>query len=879
MRPYAQSPEHVFRDVKSSPQGLTGAEAQRRLQTYGPNRVEEAPRPGFFRILLKQFASPLVWILLVAVALSALLKEWVDVGVIGGIVLANAIIGTSTELRAEEAIAHLKKFLAPHAKVIRDGREQEISAEQLVPGDILLLATGDKVTADARLFEVVNMHTQEAVLTGESVPVRKDPKLLPEDTPLAERKNMSFTGTIITAGHAKAIVFATGMNTEIGHIAKLIQKAEPPPTPLQLQLQNLAKVLTIAVIVIAVAIFGLGIGVGRSWFEMFKIAIALAVAVIPEGLPAVVTIALAIGVRRMTRKNALVRHLPSVETLGACTVICSDKTGTLTHNEMTVRALWFQGQNINVTGSGYDPEGSFTDKPKDIDLLLRIGALNNDAKIHQENDRWIALGDPTEAALIVSAQKAGMDPGELNERYPRIGEIEFTSESKCMTTAHRTPKGTTITLKGAPEVVLDKCTRALWHGRVVRLTPALRKQALAAAESFAEKALRVLGFAYKSVTAEQQQAKWEHDLIFIGLQAMIDPPRPEVGDAIKQCETAGIKVIMVTGDHLTTAKAIAKELGITGNAMTGKELDHLNHTRLEGVVEEIGVFARVEPRHKIAIVDALKAKGHVVAMTGDGVNDAPALRKADIGISMGITGTDVAKEASEMVLADDNFASIVGAVEEGRVIFDNIKKFVEYLLSSNLGELLVVVVGMILGAFLGLPLPVLALQLLWINLITDGLPALSLGIEPPEPKIMSRKPLKVEEKILSKKRGLRMFLIGAVMLIGTIGVFFSAEPQTTENIPHAQTLAFTTLVLFQMFNALNLRSEKLSLFKIGLFSNPKLWGAIAISVVMQIVVVHTPFMNLLFDTIPLTLVDWLICTAIAASVLVIGELLKLFASR
>jgi Ca2+-transporting ATPase len=863
---FDQSVPAVLRDLKvSAERGLSDAEAKQRLSEYGPNSIEEAHKISLLKIFMGQFASPIVWILLAAMVISAVVEEWTDFWVIAAIVVLNAVLGCVQEYRAEAAIEALKKMVSLRAKVLRDGKVTEVDASELVPGDVVLFETGDKVPADARLIEVVNLATQEAALTGESTPVMKNTDVLNDHIAVADQRNMVFSSTIITNGRGKAVVVSTGMQTEIGKIAKLIKEAKSEPTPLQKKLSSLSKLLAVIVILIAIVVFGAGVFYGLPAFDMFLASIALAVAAIPEGLPAVVTVALALGVQKMARQNALMRKLPAVETLGACSVICADKTGTMTHNQMTVKHVYANQESVAVSGSGYSPEGRFMKEPLNFSLLLKIGALNNNAKVTQDGNDWKVIGDPTEAALIVSARKAGINVEQLNLTYPRMKEVEFTSERKIMTTVHKSNKKMYVFTKGAPEVVVRLCTKQLVNGKLVRFSRSDAEKVLAMNEAYANKALRVLAFAYKETTPGAKE-KLESDLVFVGLQAMIDPPRYEVKAAIEKCKTAGIKVVMITGDHLSTAKAIAKELGIEGRAITGVDLDHID---LDSHVEYIGVYARVNPAHKLKIVEALQKKGHVVAMTGDGVNDAPALKKADLGIAMGISGTDVAKEASAMVLADDNFASIVKAVEEGRVIFDNIKKFVEYLLSSNMGEVLTLFAGIILGW----PLPVTALMILWINLITDGAPALALGIEPPEPGVMRRHPRKVEENIVNKSRGTMIFLIGLIMMLATLFVFDYYGPDV--QLAKAQTMAFTTLMLLQMFNVLNQRSESNSLFQIGVFKNKWLWLAIIASVGLQLFVVEVPFMQQLFGTVHLALKDWLIAAGLASGVLVFGEVVKL----
>ena len=860
---HAITQQEVFQKLNANAKGLTQVEANRRLEKYGANELVEKKKKSAFMQFLKQFQSPIVWILIGATIISVILGEDADAIVIVILLIINAILGFIQESRAEKSIEALKRMASLHTTVLRDGRETEIEATKLVPGDIILLETGNKVPADARLLENVNFETQEAALTGESLPVKKDLNLSAEKSVLGDRKNMVFSGTIVTKGRAKAIVVATGMNSELGKIAGLIQETEEPPTPLQVKLEQLGKWLGIMVLVICGIVFLAGWLRGEdTLLDMFINAVALAVAAIPEGLPAVVTIALALGVQRMIKRHALVRKLPSVETLGCTTVICTDKTGTLTKNEMTVKKLFVDAEVINVTGIGYETKGSFSANTKDRDFLLRIGTLNNDARV--EYGAGKVMGDPTEACLIVAAAKAGFKKEELEKDQPRIGEIQFDSIRKRMTTIHSQDNKTMAYMKGAPDIILTMCKYILLHGEVEELTPEWRKKILATNEIFAENALRVLGFAYREVRQERSEQEVERSMIFVGLQGMIDPPREEVKDAIARCHHAGIRVVMVTGDYIGTAEAIAKELGIEGEAVQGDQIEKIN---LDSAVSTISIYARVNPEHKAMILEALQKQGEVVAMTGDGVNDAPALKKANIGIAMGITGTDVAREASQMILTDDNFASIVNAVEEGRTIYDNIRKFVEYLLSSNIGEVLTIFVAIMLN----MPLPLVAIQLLWINLVTDGLPALALGLEPAEDGIMERRPRKVSETILNKKRGIYLFGTGIVMTVGILFLFHYAEFE--KNLIYAQSVAFTAMVMFEMFNVLNYRSLNESLFKRGLFGNLYLWGAIASSVLLQCLVLYSP-LNTFFKSVPIDLTEWLVILAVSASVIVYVEIVK-----
>jgi len=871
MRYHAQSYKEVLQDLHSSETGLSKEEAALRLQKYGLNEIKEEKRVSPVKIFLSQFKSFIVGILIIAVLISLFVHEYIDAAVIGAILILNAIMGFVQEYKAEKSIEALKKMASLKAVVLRDGKEQQIDAKELVPGDIILLETGEKIPADSRMIEVINLQTQEAALTGESLPVKKEEVTLREATPMADRVNMVFSGTIITAGRGKAVVTSTGMNSEIGKIAELVQKAESPLTPLQKKLKVLGEYLGAAAIIISVIVFFIGSLMGFKTSEIFLISLSMAVAAIPEGLPAVVTMSLSLGTRRMIKRNALIRTLPSVETLGSTTVICTDKTGTLTLNQMTVRKIYANDKIISVTGRGYETAGSFYDEKgkidsKEIGLLLEIGALCNDAKLSEGN----VIGDPTEGALIVSAAKAGLIKDELEDRFPRLAEIQFSSERKRMSTQHKMNGKDRLLTKGAPDILLELCDRIYRNGKVERLSRDEKRKILKINETLAKQALRVLGFAYKESGKLE-----EKEMIFVGLQAMIDPPREEAKEAIKRCKTAGIKVVMITGDHKITAQAIAHELGLEGLAIEGRELDEIKD--LEEHVEDIAVYARVDPRHKVTILRALKKKGHIVAMTGDGVNDAPAIKEADIGIAMGITGTDVTKEASDMILTDDNFASIVNAVEEGRGIYNNIRKFVEYLLSSNIGEIFTIIMALVLFSVEGITLlPLLAIQILWINLVTDGLPALALSMDPSEPGIMKLPPRNPKENIINKSKTIRMFLIGIIMAVGTLVLFNAYNPEA--NLAYAQTMAFSVLVMFQMFNVLNRRSDEHSLFKIGFFTNKKLIGAILISIILQVIAVHTP-MSTFFHTVSLTWVDWIWVLLVSSSVLIFDEVYKLITRR
>jgi Ca2+-transporting ATPase len=867
MEYYTQRIDEVYHDLDSSVRGLSNREADERLTKYGKNEIVREKEVKPFTIFLSQFKDFIIWILIGAAVVSIILgiyggsvEEWVDAIVIIIILVLNAFLGFVKEYRAEKSIEALRKMASLKAVVKRDGVEQKIDATGLVPGDIILLEVGEKVPADARLIDTAALECEEAALTGESLPVDKKSGELRQGVAVADRSNMVFSGTVVTRGHGTAIVTSTGMNTQIGKIAGMIQKSESPKTPLQIKLAHFGKTLGLIVIIICVVVFLAGIFRGYETMVMFLAAVSLAVAAVPEGLPAVVTITLSLGVQKMVKRKALIRKLPSVETLGCTTVICSDKTGTLTHNEMTVTKIYCDRTEIDVTGEGYSTKGHFESKPESLKQLLKIGVLCNDAKLNEEK----VIGDPTEAALLVSGAKLGIRKKESETLNPRIDELPFDSERKLMTTINKVNSSKFAFVKGAPDIILSKCNRILENGKVRIITKKDRDNALAMNEKFARNALRVLGFAYKEIKYEKVN---EESLIFVGLQAMIDPPRKEAAESVSLCRKAGIRVVMITGDHRITAQAIAKQLGITGRAITGEELDKLNDQEFARDVEKISIFARVNPAHKTKIVKALEKHGHVTAMTGDGVNDAPALKRADIGVAMGITGTDVSKEASDMILLDDNFSSLVSAVEEGRTIFDNIQKFVEYLLSCNMGEVLVIFSAILAG----LKLPLLPLQILWMNLVTDGLPALALGVDPEEPGVMSRPPRKKGTKIVSKNGFMRMLVLGAIMAAGTLFIFLSYY----ENLEHAQTMAFTTLVMFQMFHVFNTRSLTKSLFSVGVFKNRWLWAAVGASIFLQLMVIYSP-LNRVFHTVPLSLYDWGFVIIVSLSIFVVREIWKMF---
>jgi len=866
---YEKKLEEIFRELNTGKEGLAEKEAEKRLEKYGYNEIKEEKKISQIKIFLQQFNSAVVYILIAALLISMLLGERVDAIVIGIILILNALFGFYQEYRAEKSIEALKKMASLKATVIRDGKEKEVDAKLLVTGDIIKLVEGDKIPADSRIFELANLQTQEAALTGESTPVKKELKILPEKTALADRINMVFSGTIITSGKGKAVVTGTGMGSEIGKIAKLIQETEQEKTPLQKKLNQLGRWLGVVTVLISIIVFLGGILKGGNLMDFFIVAVALAVAAIPEGLPAVVTIGLSIGSQRMVKRNALIRRLPSVETLGSTTVICSDKTGTLTKNEMTVKKIYANNKIIDVTGSGYEKKGEFLFDNKRIDngeieLLLKIGALNNDASLTDGN----VIGDPTEASLIVSAAKAGLEKEVLEKEHKRLDEIPFSSERKIMTTVHDFDNEKLAFVKGAPEVVLELCASIYENGKIKSLTEAKKKEILQINQKFGNDALRVLGFAFKTVMSKD---RLEKNLTFVGLQGMIDPPRDEVKEAIIKCKRAGIKVIMITGDHEITAKAIGKAIGLEGKSLTGQQLEKISD--LDKIVEDIAIYARVNPEHKIKIVDALKKKGHIVAMTGDGVNDAPALKKADIGIAMGITGTDVAKEASAMILTDDNFASIVNAVEEGRGTYNNIRKYIGFLLSGNISEVLIIFLGIIFG----LPLPLTATQILLINLVTDGLPALALSADPFEPNAMLRKPRKRDEPIF---KGLNPFLVYYPIAMTIVALsIFSWFYFNGYNLLAAQTATFLTIGMFELYQSLASRSTIYPAFKVGIFKNKFLILAFLISFIVMAVSIFAPPVGKWLDMAALTIGQFLFIVVVSSIGAIIIELCKYFNTR
>jgi Ca2+-transporting ATPase len=885
---HALSPEETLKELNVSERGLSQSEAQKRLAQYGSNELQKEKRSSRIRMFLEQFTDVLIVILIIATALSVAIGEIVDAIVIIAIVLATAILGFVEEFRSEKAVEALKKMTAPTAVVLRDGKEVKIQSTEIVPGDIILLHTGDKIPADARLLKSFNLKIDEASLTGESSPVNKNIDSCGAEADLNDRRDMVFTGTVVVCGRGEAVATSTGMNTEFGKIAKMVQITEEEETPLEKRTKSIGKWIGILSVAICLGVGAIGIVEGRNPIDMALWGISLAVAAVPEALPAIVTGALAVGMYRMAKVNTIVKKLPAVETLGCTSVICSDKTGTMTKGEMTVQRIFVDDQVVKVSGVGYEPEGEFLVENQKIDpknerlgVLLTAATLCNDAKLEKDTatERWIIKGDPTEGALIVAAAKAGLWKQDLEQQQPRIGEIPFSSERKCMTTAHIVSGRKKLAyMKGAPEIVLDQCTKVMVNGRVSKLAESDRARIIEVNEAMARQALRNLGFAFRELPDKVDvfDEKIEKDFVFIGIMGMIDPPREEVKDAIYTCKKAGINVVMVTGDHMLTAVAVAKELNLLGEneegkALTGVELEKLSEEQLAEMVEGVVIYARVSPEHKMRIVKAWKAKGHVVAMTGDGVNDAPALKRADIGVSMGITGTEVTKEASDMVLTDDNFASIVKAAREGREIYDNIKKYLTYLMRCNIMEILVMFTAVISVPFLAriyapnvpadavgsATIALTAAQLLWVNLTTDGLPAIALGIDPGDPDIMERKPRDPNESVFTRDvkayLSLTPILMTALLLFG---YFFYRPWESQAQLLEARTQLLTAMILMELANAISARSLKYPVWKVGAFKNKFLWYAVGSSFILQLIVLYTPGVNSAFDVNAPEPLDW-----------------------
>lgn len=870
-------------DIKT---GLPVPEATKRLQEFGHNQLQEKKATRPITIFLDQFKNFIIWVLIGAALISGFLQEWVDALAIIVIVIVNALLGFIQEYRAEKSLAALKKLSSPTSKVIRDGSHRVIPSSELVPGDLIELEAGDNVPADSRLvWLTANFSVHEASLTGESTPVVKTIHPLEErEVPLADRANMVYMGTSISSGKARALVTGTGMHTELGKIAGMIQDIAHEATPLQKKLEQFGKWIVCLCFALVAMVFVLGLLRGGKVLDMFLTAVSLAVAAIPEGLPAVVTIALALGVHRMVARHALIRKLPSVETLGCATVICSDKTGTLTKNEMTVQEIYAGGDLFKISGVGYEPTGTIALNetpvdPRDFPELqeaLLCSVLCNSAELIQNSDGYSIVGDPTEGALLTAAAKAGIWKKGLEKEYSFVEEIPFDSERKKMTVVREHNGRLIAYIKGAPDILIDDCATVTRAGIARTITAQDREAILAANNAMADQAMRVLAVAYRvfdAAPAGYEPERIENSLTFAGLIAMIDPPREEARAAIEECNHAGIKTVMITGDHKNTAVAIARQLGFFKEdslALSGEELDKLGEAAFGGEVERIPVYARVSPEHKLRIVRAWRTRGDIVAMTGDGVNDAPAVKEADIGVAMGITGTDVTKEVSDMVITDDNFASIVAAVEEGRGIYDNIQKFIHYLLSCNAGEILV----MFISTLAGWPVPLLPIHILWVNLVTDGLPALALGVDPVDPKIMDRPPRKPKEAVVTRQRALLMLVQGGFIALCSLAAFSFVFFFEKEGIARARTAAFIVLAVSQLFHSFNCRSMTDSLFRLGIFSNGKLLIAVGVSFVLQMAVVYSPFLQRVFKTEALGCLDWLLVMAISSLPLWGMEMIK-----
>jgi Ca2+-transporting ATPase len=914
--PFTLTPAGVARELGSDLQkGLSAEKASELLERVGPNELPEEASTPLWKRFLEQFKNFLVIILLIAAAISVAIaiirpggggEEYIDAAAILGIVLLNAILGVIQESRAENALRALRQIAAPNARVLRDGHLATVPARELVPGDIVALEAGNYVPADLRLAESPNLRIEEAALTGESVPVEKDSeRVLAGEVPVGDRLNCAFLGTVVSYGRGTGIVTATGIRTQLGQIAEMLRSYEAEETPLQIKLNQLGRWLGYGSLAICAVVFVLGIIRGLKILDMFLTAVSLAIAAVPEGLPAVVTVCLALGTQRMLRRHALIRNLPAVETLGSATVICSDKTGTLTQNEMTVVRLWAGGRAYQVEGQGYQPTGGLVENgrpvhPAELPALagtLLGGLLCNDARLEaseEAGERYRMVGDPTEGALVVAAAKGGFWPLEIGKSMPRVGEVPFDSVRKRMTTLHAWGAGQAGRLpfaassaymaftKGATDLIVERCTRILDGGEERPMTDQDRRAIIAANDGMADQALRVLAVACRPLPGGKRSPEAEEverELVFLGLEGMIDPPRPEVKAAIQTANHAGIKTIMITGDHKRTAHAIAGELGMFTpgpDGLTGEEMDRLDEKAFGELAPVVDVYSRVSPQHKVRIVDALKAQGHVVAMTGDGVNDAPAVKRADIGVAMGITGTDVAKEAADMVLTDDNYASIVAAIEEGRVIFANIRKFVYYLLSCNVGEILIV----LLATIAGLPaLPFLPIHLLMLNLVTDGLPALALGMEPPEPGVMDRPPRDTKEPIINPEMwwgiGVQSVLITCATLGAfLIGLYVFPGGVDAHKISAAQTFALTTLILSELFRAFTSRSERVALLRLGLASNRAMLWAFASSLAILLAIIYVPFLDPVFHTTFLEWRHWLLILPLALLASVGAEINK-----
>lgn len=887
MKWYELRSEEVEKKVNTSlSNGLTDQEVKQRQKQFGYNELKEAERPSALLLFLAQFKDFMVLVLLAATLISGLLGEYIDAIAIMAIVLINGFLGFFQERKAEKSLQALKELSAPQVNVFRNNEWVRILSKDLVVGDIIKFTSGDRIGADVRLFEVKSLEIEESALTGESVPVTKHIEPIRDgDISLGDQENMAFMGTMVTRGSGIGIVVGTGMNTAMGQIAELLQSAQAMITPLQRRLEQLGKILITVALILTFIVVVVGVINGHELYEMFLAGVSLAVAAIPEGLPAIVTVALSLGVQRMIKKNAIVRRLPAVETLGCASVICSDKTGTMTQNKMTVTHLWSGGKTWSVSGTGYDVEGKFSlgdreIKPSDhktLQQLLTFGVLCNNASLKQKDEAIVVDGDPTEGALLVAGIKAGLTNEFLAEQFDIVEEFPFDSARKMMSVIVKDRAGNQfVVTKGAPDVLLGVSSSVLWDNKQQPLSIDYENKIKNAIEGLASDALRTIAVGFKPLRPNQQlvsEREAESELTFIGIQGMIDPPRPEVRDAVKECKDAGIKTIMITGDHLITAKAIATQLGILppgGKVLDGYALSKMDVEELEEIVDDVYVYARVSPEHKLKIVKALQSRGHIVAMTGDGVNDAPAIKASDIGIAMGITGTDVAKEASSLVLLDDNFATIKAAIKEGRNIYENIRKFIRYLLASNVGEILVMLFAMLLG----LPLPLVPIQILWVNLVTDGLPAMALGLDQPEGNLMKHGPRHPKEGVFARGLGWKIISRGFLIGIATLAAFWVVYHRDPNNLGYAQTIAFATLVMAQLIHVFDCRSER-SIFHRNPFQNMYLVWAVISSILLMLVVIYYPPLQPVFKTYAITPRDWLLVIGMSAipTFLLAGSLL------
>ncbi|MBM0046135.1 cation-translocating P-type ATPase [Anaerococcus sp. mt242] len=883
---YQGSKRDLLEKINSDPKtGLSSSEAQARLDKYGPNRIESSNKKSMLEKIKEQILDPMVILLIVASIISAFTGDTVEAIIIIAIVIINAIMSIYQEGQAEDSVAALQKMSSPEATVVRDGKRGKVKAEDLVPGDIVTLETGDIIPADIRLLDSRNLQIDESSLTGESVAVEKDAdEVYDTEVGIGDRKNSAFSSSIVTYGHGEGVITATGHDTEIGHIATSLDSVADKETPLQRQLKDLSKKLAILVIIVCILVFVVGyFRSNMSWLENFMVAVSLAVAAIPEGLTAVVTIVLSIGMNRMVERKAIVKNLVSVETLGSTTAICSDKTGTLTQNEMTITKVFTDFKEFDVAGSGYTPEGDITLEGEtiadhdQIKLLMTVASLSNDANLIERNGLYEITGDPTEGAMLTLAEKWGIVQEDLNEAHPRIDEIPFDSDRKMMTTFHEMDGTYYAMTKGAPDIIIGNSSKIMIDGKLEEFTEDMKRQVLEENTKLAKQALRVMAYAFKPYeTLEGEELTTENierEMVFVGLTGMIDPPRPEAKAAVAECHNSGIDVIMITGDYFETALAIAKELGIAereDQAMQGSDLNNKSEEEIREIVKTKRIFARVSPQNKVQLVNALQANGNVVAMTGDGVNDAPAIKNADIGISMGITGTDVAKDTADMILVDDNFATIVNAVEEGRVIFSNIKKFVGFLLSCNIAEVLIV----FLSILFGLPSPLTPIQLLWLNLVTDAFPALALGVEPAEADIMERPPRDPNESILAGETGKNVILQSIAITISVLAAYvIGLNYIFPNNIEGAHTMVFATLITSELLRAFSVRSERYTLKELGWFSNKNLLKANLLSFALLLLVMYVPPLRRLFELQFITW-EWWIIILLSFLPLIIGEIRK-----